>query len=115
MNVPLTLLSRLLSDLLGLCSFQNYLMESDMHCTMEDNPRKVRCICNGESNSWITNPQRPLTVEIIILLYASGILLEIPVIQQYLYYKAREELKVAEVNENDTICNPSYQNSSDYR
>ena len=63
----------------------------------------------------MNNPHRFLTVEIIIFLYASGILLEIPVIQQYLYHKAREELGVTETNENDTVCNPYYKNSSEYR
>lgn len=64
--------------------------------------------------SWRNNPQRLLTVEIVIFLYVTGVILEIPVIQQYLYDKAKEELKAAGVD-NDTVCNPSYKNSSEYK
>lgn len=81
---------------------------------MEDSSRREMWSSNHESTSWIKNPHRLLTVEIIIFLYASAILLEIPVIQQYLYSKAREELKLSQTNENDTVCNPSYLNSSEY-
>ena len=54
-------------------------------------------------------------MEIVIFLYLTGIILEIPVIQQYLYDRAREELKVPGEDENDTICNPRYENSSERR
>lgn len=50
----------------------------------------------------------------MIFLYVTGVLLEIPVIQQYLYDKAKEDLKVSGTD-NDTVCNPSYKNSSEYK
>ena len=81
---------------------------------MEDSPG-TRQQSNPQPTSWRNNPHRLLTVEIVIFLYYSGIILEIPVIQQYLYHKAREELKVSDTDENDTVCNPYYQNSSEYR
>ena len=65
--------------------------------------------------SWRKNPHRFLTVEVVIFLYVTSIILEIPVIQQYLYHKAGEELKVSDTDENDTVCNPYYKNSSEYR
>lgn len=64
--------------------------------------------------SWRKNPHRFLTVEVVIFLYVTSIILEIPVIQQYLYHKAGEELKVSDTDENDTVCNPYYKNSSEY-
>ena len=70
---------------------------------------------NHQPISWRNNPHRLLTVEIVIFLYLTGIILEIPVIQQYLYHRAREELKVPGEDENDTICNPRYENSSEHR
>ena len=70
---------------------------------------------NQKPRSWRNNPHRLLTVEIVIFLYITGIILEIPVIQQYLYHKAREELRLTETKENDTVCNPYYKNSSEYR
>lgn len=69
---------------------------------------------NHQPISWRNNPHRLLTVEIVIFLYLTGIILEIPVIQQYLYHRAREELKVPGEDENDTICNPRYENSSEH-
>lgn len=82
---------------------------------MEDTSSSRSRTNDHKAASWINNPNRLLTVEIIIFLYGSGILLEIPVIQQYLYHKAREELQVTAANETDTVCNPSNLNSSEYR
>lgn len=81
---------------------------------MEDTSSSRSRTNDHKAASWINNPNRLLTVEIIILLYGSGILLEIPVIQQYLYHKAREELQLTAANETDTVCNPSNVNSSEY-
>lgn len=81
---------------------------------MEDSSSRTRLTSNcRQSISWRNNPQRLLTVEIVIFLYVTGVILEIPVIQQYLYDKAKEELKVTGT-ENDTVCNPKYKNSSEY-
>ena len=65
--------------------------------------------------SWRNNPRRLLTVEVVIFLYVTGIILEIPVMQQYLYDKARDELKVTDTDQNDTVCDSHYENSSEYR
>lgn len=81
---------------------------------MEDNPVSLRQSHQHSTTSWRKNPHRLLTVEVVIFLYITGILLEIPVIQQYLYYKARQELKINETEGNDTVCNPYYKNSSEY-
>jgi len=82
---------------------------------MEDSSSRTRLTSNcRQSISWRNNPQRLLTVEIVIFLYVTGVILEIPVIQQYLYDKAKEELKVTGT-ENDTVCNPKYKNSSEYK
>ena len=82
---------------------------------MEDNPVSLRQSHQQSTTSWRKNPHRLLTVEVVIFLYITGILLEIPVIQQYLYYKARQELKINETEGNDTVCNPYYKNNSEYR
>ena len=82
---------------------------------MEDNPVSLRQSHQRSTTSWRKNPHRLLTVEVVIFLYITGILLEIPVIQQYLYYKARQELKINETEGNDTVCDPYYKNSSEYR
>ena len=82
---------------------------------MEDNPVSLRPSHQQSTTSWRKNPHRLLTVEVVIFLYITGILLEIPVIQQYLYYKAKQELKINETKGNDTVCNPYYKNSSEYR
>ena len=69
---------------------------------------------NQQAISWRNNPQRLLTVEIVIFLYVTGVILEIPVIQQCLYDKAKEELKVTGTDD-ETVCNPNYKNSSEYK
>ena len=82
---------------------------------MEDSLSTTRLTSNHQQSvSWKNNPQRLLTVEIVIFLYVTGVILEIPVIQQYLYDRAKEELKVTGTD-NDTVCNPSYKNSSEYK
>ena len=82
---------------------------------MEDSSSRTKLAPNHQqSTSWRNNPQRLLTLEIVIFLYVTGVLLEIPVIQQYLYDKAKEDLKVSDTD-NDTVCNPSYKNSSEYK
>lgn len=82
---------------------------------MEDSSSRTKRVPNHQrSTSWRNNPKRLLAVEIVIFLYVTGVLLEIPVIQQYLYDKAKEDLKVSGTD-NDTVCNPSYKNSSEYK
>lgn len=82
---------------------------------MEDSLSETRLTsAHQQSTSWRRNPQRLLTVEIVIFLYVTGVILEIPVIQQYLYDRAKEDLRVTGT-ENDTVCNPSYKNSSEYK
>ena len=81
--------------------------------TMEESSSRTRLTSNQHSTSWRNNPHRLLTVEVVIFLYVTGIILEIPVIQQYLYDRAREQLEVTGT-ENDTVCNPRYKNSSEY-
>ena len=80
---------------------------------MEESSSRTRLTSNRQSTSWRNNPHRLLTVEVVIFLYVTGIILEIPVIQQYLYDRAREELKVTG-KDNDTVCNAHYKNSSEY-
>ena len=82
---------------------------------MENSSSRTRLVSNHQQSiSWRNNPQRLLTVEIVIFLYVSGVILEIPVIQQCLYDKAKEELQVTGTD-NDTVCNPGYKNSSEYK
>ena len=64
---------------------------------------------------WRKDPHRLLTVEIVIFLYVTGVILEIPVIQQYLYDRAKEDVKVNGTSDNGTVCNPVYDNSSEHR
>ena len=65
---------------------------------------------------WRKNPHRSITVEITIFLYIAGYALEVPVMQQYLYERAKEFLQVNGTENVSTICNPSYNvNNSEYR
>ena len=69
--------------------------------------------------SWRNNPFRKITVEIVIFLYIAGVIIEVPVLQQYLYSRAKEHIEAGYNNtENGTvkiICNPHYKNTSQYR
>ena len=56
------------------------------------------------SLAWIKNPHRAATVEIVIFLYIAGVLLENPIMQQYLYERAKMDLNI-KGNHNDTVCN----------
>lgn len=68
---------------------------------------------------WRKNPFRKITVEVVILLYIAGVIIEIPVLQQYLYERAKEDVERSHnITRNDTmniICNPGYINTSQYR
>ncbi|EDO48562.1 predicted protein [Nematostella vectensis] len=61
--------------------------------------------------SWLKNPHRAVTVEITIFFYIAGMILELPVLQQYLYERAAKELKINNTS-NTTICSPNDLNST---
>lgn len=79
---------------------------------MEDGSSRTRLISDRQSTSCRNNPHRFLNVEIVIFLYFTGAILEIPVIHQYLYDKAKEELNVTGTGKLKD-CSCYHQNSSE--
>ncbi|XP_031550092.1 solute carrier family 46 member 3-like [Actinia tenebrosa] len=61
---------------------------------------------------WLKNPRRAITVEVVIFLYIAAVLLENPIMQQYLYERARMDSPFKN-DTNETVCGgPKYLNDT---